>query len=147
MSKKLFKSVKAIEDSIALMGYISDRLKYLQPDMKSLIDDIAAGSFSKLRYPQKCCELMESGLYFPASWRHALIEARGDLGEEEAAIIAPLANILGSADLESQISQLGYVQHALRERLASAVERQKKYTALYRNLGVLGGIAAVIMLA
>jgi len=49
--------------------------------------------------------------------------------------------------LESQISQLGYVQHALRERLASAVERQKKYTALYRNLGVLGGVAAVIMLA
>jgi stage III sporulation protein AB len=147
MAMNLSGRVAAIEGSAALLGQLSDRLKYLQPSMFSLMDSVASTQqFERLGYPAKCRELMRAGLSFPESWRQALREVPGRLGPQETQALLALADILGCADLDSQLSALDYTAKLLESRLGAAREYEQKYAKLYRTLGVLGGVAIAIII-
>ena len=147
MAFKLSARVAAIEGGISLLGQMSDRLRYLRPDMASLLDYFCTGKqFEKLEYPAKCRALMESGLPFPESWRRAVLENRAGMGEDEAAILAALGDTLGCADLDTQLSAIACARELLCAKLENARETEKSRGKLYRTMGVLCGFAVVIIL-
>lgn len=148
MASGLSKRVAAIETAIALLGYFSDRLRYLRPTMSALVG--AAGDTAGLReaaYLAGCGERMARGEPFPEAWRAALEEQPGALGEGERELLRNLADILGAADLDSQLAALAYAERQMEHRLGLARANREKHQKLYGTLGVLGGLAVAIMLA
>jgi stage III sporulation protein AB len=139
--------VLAIEATLSLLGQISDRLRYLQPSVYSLLEYLCGNQqFEKLGYPTRCRALIREGKSFPESWRQAVGESAKILGAEEAEILAALADVLGCADLESQLAAIAYTRELLQGKLEEARTREKTYGKLYRTLGVLSGVAIVIVL-
>ena len=91
MASNLSKKVSAIENCIALLGFLMERLRFLQPSTTSLIHS-AAGceQFSSLGFLEVCRDELRRGAPFPAAWRKGLREQAGDLGPH-AAVLEPLA--------------------------------------------------------
>ena len=147
MARGLSERVAFLENTAALLGQMSDRLRYLQPDMYSLIESMGRSErFSGLLFPGRCLGLMDKGLSFPESWRLALEEAPGALENEESEMLSGLSEVLGCTDLDTQLAQLAFAGDRLLARLEAARDRERKYAKLYRSLGALGGLALVIML-
>lgn len=147
MAAGLSGKVALLEDCIRLLGYLSDRLKYLAPSVLSLLEGACASrQFEALAFPRRCRELTGEGLPFPIAWRKAVEENRSRLGDEEAGILAGLADVLGCADLESQLASIRYTRELLMIRLEHAREREKTYSKLYRTLGVLSGLAVAVLI-
>jgi len=132
---------------MALLGMFRDRLRYLQPPISQLVEGAASlERFSKLAFLGRCRDRMHSGTPFPDSWRLSVGEASRELGPELAEMLLPLGEVLGGADLDSQLASLLHVQSMLESRLVSARDHQQQHGKLYRSLGVLAGVALVIIL-
>ena len=139
--------LRRLELSLSLLGELSGRLTYLQPTTQSLIAALATQErFGELGFLRGCAAEMGRGEQFSQSWQLALEGEKGALGREEAALLASLAEVIGQSDLESQLSAIALVREQLAERLADQREKMRKQERLYRSMGVLGGVAAAVIL-
>lgn len=68
------------------------------------------------------------------------------LNAEDEEILLQFGNILGSTDKEGQISNIRHLMSQLKIQEEKAEEMRKKNESMYRKLGLLGGIAIVIVL-
>lgn len=95
-------------------------------------------------------ELLTSNSNINASdaWEMAVKEniKKTALKKEDEAIIISFGKILGASDLEGQISNIRLTLTQLKMQEQKAEELKEKNRTMYRNLGVLGGLAVVIIL-
>ena len=147
MASGLSARLRKLEDCICLLGEMSGRLRYLQPSVHSLVVSLASQQrFEELSFLKECARLMGEGGCFSASWRTALKGKSHALGEEESAILASLGDVLGRSDLESQLLAIALVRDQLEQRISGAREKARTQGSLYRSMGLLGGVAAAIIL-
>lgn len=148
MASGLSKRVLILENLIRLYRFLHDRLKYLQPSVSSLISQAAAnGEFAQLAFLGVCRDEMQAGNTFPESWRIAVEKEKNNLGANAAAIVATLAEVLGAADLESQLAALQYGVSLLESRLEEARSYAAKHKKLYQTLGILAGLGLAVIIA
>ena len=139
--------LRRLEACVCLLSELSGRLKYLQPTVQSLVVGLAAQErFGELRFLKLCAAQMEEGADFSGCWRQSLKREEQSLGREEAALMASLGDVLGRSDLESQLSAISLTGEQFAQRMEIRRERAKKQEGLYRSMGVLGGVAAAIIL-
>lgn len=81
---------------------------------------------------------------FCVSLKKALIE--NDLPQTMQKIIQPLADTLGSVPMEAERQMLLSVLTALRQEEKYWAEQKTHQGVLYRRLGILGGLALVVLL-
>lgn len=147
MASGLLARVTAIDRAIVLVGYLHDRLRYLQPAMSPLIESACASpELAKLPYLADCRDRMRRAECFPTAWRAAVRGRPGALKAEEARVLESLADVLGATDLESQLTALDYTREQLRRCHIEAGRNREKYQKLYGTLGVLAGLAVGIIL-
>ena len=146
MASNLSRRVRRIENSISLLGMLYDRLRYLQPPMLGLIAALAGlEQFAGTVYLQRCRGAMSEGQPFPAAWRQGVEADRDAVGAGHAQVLLPLGEVLGSVDLESQLTALRHAVSMLESELEQAREHREKYGRLYRSMGVLCGLAVAIV--
>jgi len=147
MASGLSARLRRLESCVLMLGEMRGRLEYIQPTVQSLIGMLAGQRrFEGLGFLQECAGSMLEGKAFSSGWREALEKWSTSLGREEAAILASLGDVLGRSDLESQLSALALAQEQLEQRIAGTRDRVQKQGNLYRSMGVLGGVAAAIIL-
>src|SRR5690606_456294 len=66
--------------------------------------------------------------------------------KEDEKVIISFGKMLGSSDLEGQIKNIRLTLNQLKLQEQKAEEFRKKNEAMYRNLGILGGLAIIIIL-
>jgi len=134
--------VAEIESCVSLMGFMMERLRFLQPSTTSLVE-AAAGSaqFSGLGFLKICRDEMRPGTPFPEAWRQGLSECA-----IQTEVLLPLADTLGCAGLDSQLAALSFTRSLLEERLSAARQHRDRSAKMYRSMGVLCGIAIAIIL-
>lgn len=147
MAGKLSQKVAVIECMVALMGHISDRMRYLSPSVYGLLEHLeGVEQFAELECIRRCGVLVQQGRTFPEGWKQAVRESEKALGRQEAELLAGLGDVLGSADLDSQLAAIQHTKTCMQARLEQARNQEQKYGRLYRTLGVLGGLGAAIIL-
>lgn len=82
------------------------------------------------------------------AWKRAVKLNINDtsLDKEDEKVIVSFGKMLGSSDLEGQIKNIGLTLNQLKLQEQKAEEFRKKNEAMYRNLGILGGLAIIIIL-
>lgn len=68
------------------------------------------------------------------------------LDKEDKEIIISFGKMLGSSDLEGQIKNIRLTLNQLKLQEQKAEEFRNKNEAMYRNLGILGGLAIIVIL-
>ena len=82
------------------------------------------------------------------AWEAAIEDVIGKtaLDKEDKAILVSFGKMLGNSDVEGQVKNIEFVLNQLRQQENKAEEQRLKNAAMCRRLGVLGGIAIVIIL-
>lgn len=83
-----------------------------------------------------------------SAWGNAVKENiyKTALNEEDEKILLLFGKLLGSTDIDGQIKNIRLTVQQLGQQEQKAEEFKKKNETLYRNLGILGGIAIILIL-
>ena len=126
-----------------LLERICGELRANLPMIPDLLRTLAGqADFSCLVFLQDAAAHTED---FPACWTDALRKDRS-LTDAARGILETAGRILGSLPLEEQLSALSLCQERLTELSAHYRETERQKGQLYRSLGLLSGLFAVILL-
>lgn len=83
-----------------------------------------------------------------SAWEQAVRQCirRTALNREDEEVLVEFGRLLGSTDLEGQIKNIRLTMEALHLQENKAEESRNKNETMYKSLGILGGIAVVIVL-
>lgn len=80
------------------------------------------------------------------SWEEAVSKSRTSLTKEDISVIKKLSKLLGKTDLNGQVSEIELTKSFLDTQIEKAEKECHKNMKLYRTLGVVSGLALVIIL-
>ena len=146
MASNLSVRTRRLEGLCAMLDEMLHRLRHLQPTMQGLIYSLSLQErFRELVFLEDCRERMRGGRDFPESWKEAVRAQSWAFGRDEAEIAASLGDVLGRADMESQLGALRLASRLLEERANGARARAGQLSGLYRTMGALCGAALIIL--
>ena len=70
----------------------------------------------------------------------------GNIEDEDKKVLKGLGNLLGQTDIRGQVNQIELTNNFLDEQISKAITQKEKNEKLYRSLGMIIGIAIVIVL-
>ena len=133
------------------ISMLENEIRYMSNPLADAFEKIAEGkSGSSSVIFLKAAEIMknEAGSSAPDAWKRA-VEAcisHTSLNKEDEKIIKSFANMLGGSDTEGQLKNIRNFTGMLENQQKNADEKYKSTAPVYRKLGVLFGIAIVILL-
>ena len=80
------------------------------------------------------------------SWNIALDSTNTNMQKNDIQVLKGLSKLLGKTDIQGQISEVELTDNFLNIQLDEAKKALDKNEKLYKNLGVITGLAIVIML-
>ncbi len=80
------------------------------------------------------------------AWEKCVDESNLSLNNEDKEALKSLAKLLGNTDINGQLSQINLVNNFLDEQIKDATEAKLKNEKLYKKLGIIVGLAVVIVL-
>lgn len=91
---------------------------------------------------------LRAGMCADEAWTKAVKDNmdKTSLNSEDENIIISFGKMLGSSDLEGQIKNIRLTINQLKIQEQKAEELKAKNESMYKNLGVLGGLAIIILL-
>lgn len=85
---------------------------------------------------------------FPAgeAWSYAIDHSETNMTKEDLNLLKSLDKLLGKTDVKGQESEIELLKKFIDTQIEKAEEEQKKNEKLYKTLGIIAGLAAVIIL-
>lgn len=80
------------------------------------------------------------------SWEKCIDDTTLMISNEDKEALKSLGKLLGSTDIDGQISQINMVNIFLDEQIKDANEQKNTNEKMYRKLGIIIGLAVVIIL-
>ncbi|MBR2858046.1 stage III sporulation protein AB [bacterium] len=80
------------------------------------------------------------------AWENCIDESSLILTDEDKDALKTLGKLLGTTDLDGQIKQLSLVNVFLDEQIKESIEQKNKNEKMYKKLGIIVGLAVVIIL-
>ena len=146
LAGRLRARVHALELAGAVLDGLAGEISYrLTPPAQAVEILCQRPAFSRAPYLACCAALGKKRVPFPDAWRQAIAEQSDGLEQEDAQILAALADTLGQADLDGQLASIAHTRSLLAVQLTQARERAKTHTGLYRTLGALTGAFFIIL--
>ena len=125
------------------MTDLMNALQYTMAPVSELLRELAGhAAYRELDFLQSAAADAES---FPACWHTALHHDK-QLTLESAAVLETVGQILGSTALDGQLSALRLCSERLSILQTDAEQTAKAKGALFRSLGLFGGLFCVILL-
>ena len=80
------------------------------------------------------------------AWEKAIDNSGLMLLEDDKEALKSLSKMLGNTDVDGQISQLKLVNIFIDQQIKDAIDKRNKNEKMYKKLGVIVGLAVVIVL-
>lgn len=146
-STKFSARVDILETIIILLEKIKTHLRYNRTPTVELIKNLFEYKcFKSIDFLNKCIKDLESNLDFPKVWENSVLTSSMPISDSDKKILADLSDILGSRDLEGQLSGIDLTISMIDENLKEARLIKDTQGKLYRNLGVLSGLGITILI-
>jgi len=134
--KQIKKALKILEAKIT---YTYDKL----PDLFFEISKKIGGDVGDLFFDiGRNMELEFAG----EAWEKCIDKSNLALTNEDKDALKSLGKLLGSTNVQGQLNQLYLVNEFLDEQIKDAVESKNKNETMYKKLGIIVGLAVVIVL-
>ncbi|MCI8392420.1 MAG: hypothetical protein HFJ24_04305 [Clostridia bacterium] len=80
------------------------------------------------------------------AWKEGIRCANTNMSKEDLDILEAFEKMLGKTNIEGQLSEIELLEKFVDEQIIKAEDEQKDRSKLYKSLGVIAGIGAVIIL-
>lgn len=141
--------IKELEEILLMLSYTKTQLEYLLLPIQDLLKNLASKKeLNKLKFIYNTEQYLNLGLSFYSAWEKAITEHSklSDLKTEDINLLVAFGKEFGTTDLKGQLKLCSLYEKLIEEELERAKSFKEKYNELYSALGILGGIAAAILL-
>lgn len=132
-----------------LLQIFENEISFLSNVLKDAFEKVASCTDSSVAvFFEVAVENLSDGLCASEAWTKAVKENiyKTNLNSEDENIIISFGKMLGSSDLEGQIKNIRLTVNQLKIQEQKAEELRSKNERMYKNLGILGGLAIIILL-
>ncbi len=145
---QMSRRVRQLEACISLTEFFKAQLAFTMAEPVSILQEAVSRRVAKnLSFLSSCLDLYEQGEIFPEAWKKSLQQERGDaLTNEDRQILLDLGEVLGSTALQGQLDQLNLLESRFQIQQEAAAQRYQTTGKLYQSLGLMCGLALVILL-
>jgi stage III sporulation protein AB len=150
LSRDCIKRPQHLRSMQSLLQMFENQITYLSDVLAEVFDRIGRAGGETGIFFLTTVELLKKGQASNASeaWEKAVKKCirMTALNKEDEQVLLSFGRSLGNTDLEGQLKNIRLTlgQLAIQERKAE--ESRKKNETMYRSLGILGGMAVVIVL-
>lgn len=138
--------VKDLKDIRNILNIIKTKIEYTYEPLPQIFSEISKTPNQGIATIFKTAKEKMQELSAGEAWIFALENSSTNMKKEDLDILKKLENLLGKTNVEGQISEIELIKNFIDVQIKKAEIEQNKNEKLYRNLGVIGGIAIVIVL-
>ncbi|WP_051569063.1 stage III sporulation protein SpoIIIAB [Alkaliphilus transvaalensis] len=136
---------------ILTLQMLETEIVYASTPLPYLLQSVAKRSKIEIAYLlEETAEILlkKEGYTFSEAWRKGieLAKNKSELRKEDIELLISLGNNLGNSDRDNQVKHIQLTMEELRRNYQEAIDLQHKNVKLYKSLGILGGIAIVVIL-
>lgn len=151
LSRDCARRPQQLRELQALLQMFENQIVFLSDVLTDAFERVFRSSKSEVGvFFRAAAEKLSSGGEINAreAWEAAVREnlRKTSLLAEDQEVILSFGTLLGSSDLEGQVKNIRLTVNQLKLQEQKAEERRVKYEGMYRSLGILGGLAVVILL-
>ena len=141
--------VKELEAVMSMLKYLSAEIRYLMAPIQDIIKNLSRKSeLLPLKFLEVCRTNIDNGEDFPTAWKKAIDDYRqvGQLKDDDLRLLYSLGEEIGTTDLTGQEGVCNMYSELIDIKLQEARCYESKYKEFYSALGILGGLAVIIIL-
>lgn len=146
ISKKYSERLKELKQMKNCLNIFKNKIKFTYEPIPEIFKEISKtnqnsiGKIFESSAKQMTC--IQAGI----AWEQAINTSNTNLNKEDKETLNNLGRLLGQTDVEGQINQIELVNKFLDEQIIKADEENEKSSKMYKKLGVIIGLALVIIL-
>lgn len=151
LSRDCARRPQQLRDLQSLLQMLENQISFMSDILSDAFESISRNSSSEVTaFFEAAAGFLkaERGIDARSAWEQAVNQniKRTALSREDIEILFSFGRMLGGSDLEGQIKNIRLTRSQLELQERKAEESRVKNERMYRSLGILGGIAVVIIL-
>lgn len=146
ISKKYEDRVNELKEFKNALNMFKTKVKFTYEPIPEIFEEISRNINSK---PGKIFKLASINMKLVTAgqaWNMAVDTDMLSINEEDRNVLKNLSKLLGQTDIDGQISQIDLTNSFLDEQIKKAEKERLKCEKLYRTMGMIVGLAIVIIL-
>ncbi len=146
ISNKYKSRVQDLKEFKSILNVLNTKIRYTQEPIKEIAKEIASmnnGNIGAI-FQELYLELNDKKI--EEAWNISIEKLGNNFKEEDKSILKNLGKMLGKTDLEGQINQIIQTNEFLNIQIDKAEIDRQKNEKLCKSLGIIIGIAIVIIL-
>ena len=146
ISKKYINRVNELKEFKNALNIFKTKIRYTYEPIPEIFTEISQNISSNIGSVFIQAANKMDVLAAGEAWNLALKIDSLNINEEDRVILNNLSKLLGKTDLEGQINQIEMTSDFLDKQIVKAEYEREKSEKMYRTLGMILGIAIVIIL-
>lgn len=137
-----------LQTAVLLTDELSNHIRYLSSTLEELIESLCSqDKYQVFSFLPGLLQTLKAGKPYPEACKAAFDGwSFPGAAKEDIRLLGELFQILGTTDVDGQLSLMADYHAAFEEMGQSAAQRAKKYGSLYRTSGMLAGVLVVILI-
>lgn len=146
ISKKYLNRVNELKEFKNALNIFKTKMRYTYEPIPEIFKEISYVTNSNIGSVFKQAANKMNLLTAGEAWGLALKMIDLNIDDEDRIILNNLSKLLGKTDVQGQVSQIELTQNFLDEQIRKAELNRVKNERMYRTLGMVIGLAIVIIL-
>ena len=146
ISQKYRYRLEELEEIKNALNIFKSKIKFTYEPIPEIFEEISENTNKNIsRLFTTIIKKMEKETASTA-WENSIDEFSGNLNKEDKQTIKTLSKLLGTTDIDGQISQIELTENFLERQINQAQDEKNKNEKLYQKLGMTVGLVIVIIL-
>lgn len=146
LSKKYVYRLEELEEMQNALNILKTKIKFTYEPIPEIFEEISKQINSNTGKIFKLASSNMEVLAAGDAWNMAVDTNILSINEEDRSILKNLSKLLGQTDIDGQINQIELTSKFLDEQIVKAEKEKSKSEKMYRTLGMVIGLAIVIIL-
>lgn len=140
--------VRTLEKFRLMLRLVQTEIEYVNMPTYEMIKNASERQeLSDLFFINDCLMLLDNGSTFDESWSKSVLKTKPpELEGDDLQLILSFGKSLGTTDRDGQLNLCGMYEEMVVEKVHQAQTKAKSHAALYSKLGIICGVAIVIIL-
>ncbi len=147
-AKQYINRLKELISVKSALNIFENKIKFTQTPLEEIFKNISENcSEQNIKNIFKTLALnVKQNMNIHKAWEASIRKSETNLKEEDKNILIDMGKILGATDVEGQVANLRIASSFIDKQIQNAEKEKEKNVKLFRTLGIVFGLAIVIIL-